>query len=144
MATQRLRLNRKTENGSYDTIHYETESQIVERPNGKDVEESLASLETHVTNKNNPHGVSLDTIGAAAASHTHHADDINAGTLNVDRIPSLNASKISGGTLGGMTVANPELTGLDIPQIRNISATVTDPGAGSALPAGSISLVYEK
>lgn len=42
----------------------------------------------------------LTNLGAAAASHSHSADDISSGTLSADRIPSLNASKIGAGTLG--------------------------------------------
>lgn len=36
-------------------------------------------------------------IGAAASSHQHNANDINAGILGVDRIPNLDTSKINSG-----------------------------------------------
>lgn len=38
-----------------------------------------------------------DAIGAAAAAHTHNANDINAGILNIARIPELPASKTTSG-----------------------------------------------
>lgn len=38
-------------------------------------------------------------VGAAPASHTHDAADIDAGTLAAARIPGLAASKISSGVL---------------------------------------------
>lgn len=42
-------------------------------------------LITHTSNKNNPHGVTLAQIGAAAASHNHSASNITSGTLPVAR-----------------------------------------------------------
>ncbi|MBS4879793.1 MAG: hypothetical protein KH138_05715 [Firmicutes bacterium] len=44
-----------------------------------------SGLDTHTGNKNNPHNVTRDQIGAAAAEHTHSADDINSGILPVAR-----------------------------------------------------------
>ena len=41
MATLKYRLNRKNSSGSYDTIHYETSSNIVLRPSGRTVEQDL-------------------------------------------------------------------------------------------------------
>ena len=41
----------------------------------------------------------LTDIGAAPVSHNHSAAAITSGVLSVDRIPSLNASKIASGTL---------------------------------------------
>lgn len=44
---------------------------------------SQAALDAHTENTSNPHSVTLAQVGAAAASHTHNASDINAGTLAV-------------------------------------------------------------
>ena len=41
MATRKYRLNRRNSDGTYDVIHYETSSNIVMRPDGSTVEESL-------------------------------------------------------------------------------------------------------
>lgn len=49
------------------------------------VKKAINSLIYHIGNKNNPHSVTLSQVGAAAASHTHNASDINAGTLGVSR-----------------------------------------------------------
>ena len=43
MVTLKYRLNRKNASGSYDTIHYETSSNIVMRPSGRSVEQDLAA-----------------------------------------------------------------------------------------------------
>lgn len=40
------------------------------------------------------------SVGAAAASHTHAAGDVNSGTFADARIPNLNTSKLTAGTLG--------------------------------------------
>ena len=44
MATLKYRLNRKNASGTYDTIHYETSSNIVMRPSGRTVEQDLADF----------------------------------------------------------------------------------------------------
>lgn len=60
MATKKYRLNRKNSDGSYDVIHYETSSNIVLRPDGSTVEESLL-------NNNLPSGIIAMWSGAASA-----------------------------------------------------------------------------
>lgn len=60
MATKKYRLNRKNSDGSYDVIHYETSSNIVVRPDGSSVEESLS-------NNNLPSGIIAMWSGAANA-----------------------------------------------------------------------------
>lgn len=42
-------------------------------------------LEEHVQNTNNPHGVTKEQLGAAAAVHNHSAGQITSGTLSVAR-----------------------------------------------------------
>ena len=44
MATLKYRLNRKNASGTYDTIHYETSSNIVMRPSGRTVEQDLTDF----------------------------------------------------------------------------------------------------
>lgn len=44
-----------------------------------------AEFDAHVADRNNPHRVTKEQIGAAAASHKHSASDINSGTLAVAR-----------------------------------------------------------
>ena len=52
MGILKFRLNRKNSSGSYDTIHYESSSNIILRPNSTTVENSLISLETSYTSLN--------------------------------------------------------------------------------------------
>ena len=62
----------------------------------------------------------------APITHTHTADQVSAGTL------------------GGAVVAQAAaVAALETKQVRNIYAGTTDIGAGAALPAGDIYLVYE-
>ena len=144
MATLKYRLNRKNSSGGYDTIHYETSSNIVMRSNGESVEVALARADDHETNTNNPHNVTASQVGAAASSHTHAAGDVTSGTFNTARIPNLAASKINAGTLNGQVLANASAAAtIGTAQLRNIKAQTSDPGAGSSLTTGQILLIYE-
>lgn len=61
-------------------------------------------------------------------------------------IPSLAASKISAGTLGGQVQANAAAAAVvSVPQLRDIVMTATDPGAGATVdyPDGTVIHVYE-
>ena len=49
-------------------------------------------------------------LGGAAASHTHGAGDIASGTLELSRIPVLNASKIDAGSVGSGQLASSAVT----------------------------------
>lgn len=126
MATLKFRLNRKNASGTYDTIHYETSSNIVMRSNGESAEIALARADAHETNTSNPHNTTPAQIGAATSSHTHGAAQITAGTL------------------AGQVLANASAqSNVGTAQVRNIYAGTTDIGAGAALASGAIYLVYE-
>ena len=47
--------------------------------------------------------VTADKIGAAADEHTHSADDITSGTVNIARIPTITAAKGGTGATNGAT-----------------------------------------
>lgn len=49
MAVLKQRLHRKNASGSYDTVHLETSSEVVVRPDGTTVEASLTELKTSVS-----------------------------------------------------------------------------------------------
>ena len=54
--------------------------------------------------------VTAIALGGAAASHTHGAGDIASGTLELSRIPVLNASKIDAGSVGSGQLASSAVT----------------------------------
>ena len=84
-----------------------------------------ALIETHISNQNNPHNVTVSQIGAAAEDHSHNAADISAGTLPV-----------------GVVATNG--TDYTVSRLRNIRASTTDLTAGtSPLEDGEIYIVYE-
>ena len=49
------------------------------------VARAVASLISHLANRNNPHKVTATQVNAAAKSHTHSAADVTTGTLGVSR-----------------------------------------------------------
>lgn len=49
------------------------------------IQKAIASLIDHIGNKNNPHSVTLNQVGAAAKEHNHSANDITEGVLPVAR-----------------------------------------------------------
>lgn len=46
---------------------------------------AIADFINHLKNKNNPHEVTLNQVGAAAKEHVHSANDINSGVLPIER-----------------------------------------------------------
>lgn len=87
------------------------------------------NLDEHISDKDNPHGVTPSQIGAAASSHNHSASNITSGTLSTAR----------GGT--GQTTLTPAVT---TKGVRQIYAGTSDMTAGSSsLTTGVIYLVYE-
>ena len=66
MATLKYRLNRKNASGTYDTIHYETSSNIVMRPSGRSVEQDLADFLPRSQNDDNvPQSLTKGQISVA-------------------------------------------------------------------------------
>ncbi len=47
----------------------------------------------HAADKNNPHGVTAEQVGAAESSHNHAASNITSGTLSSDRLPTVPITK---------------------------------------------------
>ena len=92
--------------------------------------DALIPLNAHASNTDNPHGVTKAQLGLgnvdntsdadkpistavqtalngkAASSHNHSADNITSGTLNVARIPSLDASKTNAGIFADARIPN--------------------------------------
>ena len=49
------------------------------------IAKALSLLKSHLSDFNNPHKVKAADIGAAASKHSHNANDINDGTVIVQR-----------------------------------------------------------
>ncbi len=76
------------------------------------ISKAIKDLIAHITNRENPHGVTASQVGAAAASHNHSASNINSGTLSVVRGGTGVASATAGALLkGNGTSAFAELSG---------------------------------
>lgn len=109
----------------------------------------LNLINTHKADTSNPHEVTPEQIGAAAATHTHNMGDVTGLVAAINNTAPANhtqaASTITAGTLAGKVQANAaaEATLADA-QVRNIKASTTDLTAGtSALASGEVYLVYE-
>lgn len=63
---------------------------------------AISKLIDHLNNRSNPHNTTAAQVGAAARSHTHNAQDINAGTLS----PLRGGTGISNPTNGALLIGN--------------------------------------
>lgn len=80
MAILKQRLNRKNDNGTYDTIYLETIATVIKMSDTDNtlLSSKIASMDTAINGKQ-PAG------NYAAASHNHNASNITSGTLAVAR-----------------------------------------------------------
>ena len=80
MAILKQRLNRKNDNGTYDTIYLETITTVIKMSDTDNtlLSTKIASMDTAINGKQ-PAG------SYAAASHNHSAANITSGTLAVSR-----------------------------------------------------------
>lgn len=115
MAILKQRLNRKNDNGTYDTIYLETITTVIKMSDTDNtlLSTKIASMDTAINGKQ-PAG------SYAAASHNHSAANITSGTLAVSRggtgqttldtaIGTASARAIYAGT-GAMTSGTTALT----------------------------------
>lgn len=63
---------------------------------------AISKLIDHLNNRSNPHNTTAAQVGAAAKSHTHNAQDINAGTLS----PLRGGTGISNPKNGALLIGN--------------------------------------
>lgn len=106
MATLKQRLHRKNSAGTYDTIHYETSSDVVMRPSGRSVEQDLAAYLPEVQNNDNvPESLKSNklVVGTTKAftlgkeiSFSGHTHTISQVTSLQSEIDSLKTSVSSG------------------------------------------------
>lgn len=112
-------------------------------------DQTSSTLLNHAEDKNNPHEVTPDQIGAAAATHTHNMGDVTGliDALNdtASAHHTQSASTITAGMLGGEVTANHDAMANSDAQVRDIVFVTADPGAGvvSDYPSGTVILVYE-
>lgn len=124
MAILKQRLNRKNDNGTYDTIYLETIATVIKMSDTDNtlLSTKIASMDTAINGKQ-PAG------SYAAASHNHSAANITSGTLAVAR----------GGT--GQTTLD---TAIGTASARAIYAGTSAMTSGTtALTTGRIYLQYE-
>lgn len=86
---------------------------------------NTTDLNTHISNKSNPHEVTLAQVGGAAVTHYHAATDITSGTLPITR----------GGT--GLTAAPSLLTNLATTTAASVFAASPRPGVTGTLPVAN-------
>ena len=112
MAIIKQRLLRKTSVG-YDTIHLETQSGLVLRPDGTDVETALGALDTAISAKQDPattlagYGITdaytkseVDTGLAAKAPTSHRATATTYGAANASYYGHVKLSDATDSTSG--------------------------------------------
>lgn len=58
--------------------------------------EARKAVESHASDKGNPHGVTASQVGAAPEKHAHSASDITSGTISSERLPSIPVDKLDG------------------------------------------------
>lgn len=107
MATLKQRLHRKNASGTYDTIHFESTSDLILRPSGRTVEQDLADYLPEVQASDSvPQSLSKLIIGntknwikgkqISMENHVHDTSDVVSGTFSISRFPVIPTSK--GGT----------------------------------------------
>lgn len=92
MASVTYRAHRKTKSGDYEVAHFETESGVVQRPNGKTVEQSLVTVETHVSATGNPHNTTKSDIGLDKVDNTADVDKSVKYANNADKVDGFDMS----------------------------------------------------
>lgn len=121
---KKYRFRVKDKNGSYDTVHLESESDMIVRPNDKTVETSLTEHDNHATNKRNPHGVTKAQIGLGNVDNTADASkSVNYANSAGSANSASNADKVDG---------------------FDISLGTSDIGSGASLTTNMIYLVREE
>ena len=82
---------------------------------------------------NSPSTIKQGGTAVSLSGHTHDAGDVSSGTLSADRIPSLNASKITAGTLGAarlpqcFTISSATSSKFSINGNANVNVNITPP-----------------
>ena len=93
MATLKQRLHRKNASGTYDTIHFESTSDLILRPSGRTVEQDLADYLPEVQASDSvPQSLGwvrgntkafINKKSISFDGHTHSASQITSGTLPI-------------------------------------------------------------
>ena len=85
MGILKFRLNRKNSSGSYDTIHYESSSNIILRPDSTTVENSLISLETLTashTSSISSHSSSISSLNSSISNLNSEMSSLKTSVSN--------------------------------------------------------------
>lgn len=112
--------------------------------NNKPLSENIALSAEDVGARPNNWMPTSEEVGAAATSHIHDASDVTTGTFPADRIPDLDAGKITSGILpitrGGTGVSSMEGSDYTTYRPRGIVLQSSIP---ESIPNGCIVGVYE-
>ena len=101
MATLKQRLHRKNASGTYDTVHFESSSDLILRPSGRTVEQDLADYLPEVqANDNVPESLKKLTIGTSksfihAKTVAYVEDDVNPLKTSVSEGKALVAAAVT-------------------------------------------------
>ena len=139
MATLKQRLHRKNASGTYDTIHFESTSDLILRPSGRTVEQDLADYLPEVQASDNvPQSLKKLIIGntknwingkeISMEDHTHSASDITTGNLSTSRLPVVTVNK--GGTGRSMLTSGYFLRGSGTGAVTLSSVTTVQEDLG--------------
>lgn len=101
MAVIKQRLCRKTEDGNYDTIHLETSSDLIVRPDGSNLETTITEVTQNITNiQQNGAGGNADTATKLKTPRTIRTDLASSAAVNFD-----GTANITPGVTGVLPVA---------------------------------------
>ena len=138
MAVLKQRLNRKNDNGSYDTIYLETIATVIKM---SDTDSTL--LSTKISNMDTAIAGKQPAGSYAAASHNHSAANITSGTLavarggtgntSVDTTPTNGSTKMV--TSGGIYTAINSLKTSVSNGKSAVASAITDKGVSTSATA---------
>ena len=72
MADLLIHEHKKNDAGGYDNVYRKTKAKLVDTEDGGTAEQKFATMANHIADKNNPHSVTADQIGAAKPGYVFY------------------------------------------------------------------------